>query len=689
MFASFAATQNGLALVAAAGRTIALRKPEAGAAEVYRIASGDTLDLSQIANENITLVKLGSRLVILFADRGFVVVDGLYLGDGAPAPDIQVGLNASTVVNAAQFVAQFPISDDTQVLTAAGINVGPLGSGGVNLAAAPPGSALQPLSALTPDAEIAGQTFGALPPSSFGGASGNLFGSTPPGLPGTSSAPAAANDSAAVREAGVSPGNTPFAGSAAASGNVTANDSGAGALTVTGVQAGILPSAAGNVGAAIAGVYGALTLAADGSYTYALDNADTDTQALAQGQVVQEVFTYTVTDAGGQSATAQLSVTITGTNDVPVITSGAEAARGSVTEDGRWYEVGPPPGPFTTGGTLAAADVDAGAVLTWSGNAAGLYGDFTIDPVTGEWRYTLDEARSNGLAAGQVVTETFLAIVTDEFGATATQTVTVTINGYNDEPFIDLDTTASGRNYQGLTAAEAARSTGTLLPANGATIVQTDDAPSPAFQFAVSDPDGDTFRSIQVEIRNTASGDKGYLYVPGSVLTGAAPGSTLSASGTHPSDSDYARTIRLENGAGQLSQADLERFLREVRYINTETTFALDTSDREIRVIVVDENGADQVATAYIPVIADVRDTTGLDVFTGTRFDDRIEGMGGSDTIRAGGGDDTLIYRAGDGTDALLDGGDGTDSLDMLGTDSNDTFRVLTAGGTVDRMTSE
>ena len=42
-------------------------------------------------------------------------------------------------------------------------------------------------------------------------------------------------------------------------------------------------AAAGNVGSAVTGTYGSVTIAANGSYTYTLDNGDPDTQALAQG----------------------------------------------------------------------------------------------------------------------------------------------------------------------------------------------------------------------------------------------------------------------------------------------------------------------------------------------------------------------------------------------------------------------
>jgi VCBS repeat-containing protein len=64
-----------------------------------------------------------------------------------------------------------------------------------------------------------------------------------------------------------------------------------------------------------AGIYGSLTLNADGGYGYALDNSAAHVQSLGAGQQVTETFSYTVNDGNGGSATSSLKVTVTGTND--------------------------------------------------------------------------------------------------------------------------------------------------------------------------------------------------------------------------------------------------------------------------------------------------------------------------------------------------------------------------------------
>jgi len=85
---------------------------------------------------------------------------------------------------------------------------------------------------------------------------------------------------------------------------VLANDSDADgdALAVAAVN-----GAAGSVGKAVAGTYGTLTLAADGSYSYV---ANAKAGALPSKQVAQDQFSYTVSDGHGGTATSTLTITV-------------------------------------------------------------------------------------------------------------------------------------------------------------------------------------------------------------------------------------------------------------------------------------------------------------------------------------------------------------------------------------------
>ncbi|MFC7205740.1 retention module-containing protein [Comamonas endophytica] len=196
-------------------------------------------------------------------------------------------------------------------------------------------------------------------------------------------------------------------------GNVLANDTlGAGTLAEHQV------ALAGNG----RGQYGQITLNADGSYSYQLDNSLPSVQSLAAGETATESFTYTLVDANGVSSSGSLTVTIVGTNDAPVL-SGQVAI--VVSEDQAT--------PVT--GQLTVTDVDASDTHIWTvaNGGQGQYGNFTVDQ-TGRWTYVpgAGNADVQGLTAGQQLTDTITVTVSDGQGGTATQTVTVTIEGADD-----------------------------------------------------------------------------------------------------------------------------------------------------------------------------------------------------------------------------------------------------------------
>ena len=84
--------------------------------------------------------------------------------------------------------------------------------------------------------------------------------------------------------------------------------------------------------AAVAG----LTLDPDGSYSF--DPTHAAYQHLAAGRTIDVVATYTVTDAQNATDTATLTITVTGTNDAPVVSG---AVLGSATEGGGVYTFDP------------------------------------------------------------------------------------------------------------------------------------------------------------------------------------------------------------------------------------------------------------------------------------------------------------------------------------------------------------
>ena len=75
-----------------------------------------------------------------------------------------------------------------------------------------------------------------------------------------------------------------------------ADTQGADGASVTAVSFGATP---GTVGSPLAGAYGSLTLGADGSYSYTLNNAHPLVQGLDGNDTLTEVFNYTLTDGDG------------------------------------------------------------------------------------------------------------------------------------------------------------------------------------------------------------------------------------------------------------------------------------------------------------------------------------------------------------------------------------------------------
>jgi VCBS repeat-containing protein len=196
------------------------------------------------------------------------------------------------------------------------------------------------------------------------------------------------------------------------SGNLLQNDSDADAGTVLEVAA----------ASTYNGEFGQLVVQADGSYTYTLNNAQANVQALAAGQTVHDLFTYSASD-GALESQATLDITITGTNDAPEV-SGAVA--GSAVEDGTLVSLN----------ALAnASDVDHGAVLSVVNVPAALPAGVSYDTATATFSLDPSAAAFQALAAGETTTVSVSYGVSDGT-ATTPATVSWTVTGTNDAPVV-------------------------------------------------------------------------------------------------------------------------------------------------------------------------------------------------------------------------------------------------------------
>ncbi|MGO6718323.1 N,N-dimethylformamidase beta subunit family domain-containing protein, partial [Rhizobium ruizarguesonis] len=180
----------------------------------------------------------------------------------------------------------------------------------------------------------------------------NIAVSTPGNTPPT----AVADVGDATEKGGVANGS----GGVVASGNVLTNDTDPNAgdtKTVTAVGFG---ATSGTLGTALNGTYGSLVLSASGVYSYAVNESNAAVQALRQStNTLSDVFSYTMRDTGGATATASLTVTIHGANDAPVLAVQTAAQNATV---GSAFSFVLPTTTFT--------DVDSGETLTYSATAA-------------------------------------------------------------------------------------------------------------------------------------------------------------------------------------------------------------------------------------------------------------------------------------------------------------------------------
>ena len=176
--------------------------------------------------------------------------------------------------------------------------------------------------------------------------------------------------------------------------------------------------------------YGKFSITREGVWSYTMDSAH---DAFVAGQS----YTDTVTVMTTAGAIKLISVTIAGTNDAPVITSGVQTAQ--IQED-RTLQVS---------GQILSDDVDAVTSVSYNGNATGTYGIFSVDASTGMWTYSFDNQAHQNLAANESLTDTFLVTVVDDQGATATQNVVITVKGSNDAPVIASETQTGGVKEDG------------------------------------------------------------------------------------------------------------------------------------------------------------------------------------------------------------------------------------------------
>ncbi|MGM4975099.1 VCBS domain-containing protein [Tardiphaga sp. 619_E2_N8_4] len=154
---------------------------------------------------------------------------------------------------------------------------------------------------------------------------------------------------------------------------------------------------------------------------------------LGEGQTATITVTYSVIDPHGASVAQTETITITGTNDAPVIVSTGTTAAATADSIGT--------GGVTAQGDIAFSDADLTDVhqitSTSSATTIGSLSFGTITSGTGDgsgssfgWTYHADPAQAEAAllaSSNGIVTETFTVTIADGHGGTVNQTITVTL----------------------------------------------------------------------------------------------------------------------------------------------------------------------------------------------------------------------------------------------------------------------
>ncbi len=374
-----------------------------------------------------------------------------------------------------------------------------------------------------------------------------------------------------------------------------------------------------------------LTFNADGSYSFDASSYD----YLKAGEPLVLTVPFTASDATSPSAPANLVITITGTNDVPV----ANAAVASVFEDAM------------TTGSVTATDADAGetATLSYALVDAAPTG-LTFNP-TGS--YSFDASSYDYLKEGQKLVLTVPFTASDAASTSDPANLVITITGTND--VVMLADTINPAAVVELADASAQN----LAPISGT--------------FAVSDADiGDVLTTtvgaavVQLNGTTISSGFPAALTAAGA-FTVLAPAS--SNGGTQSIGYTYdpaAANLDFLNAGQSLTVSYAVTVSDGISSSTQDVTFTI-TGTAEA-VAVADRNDFDNLVTATTPVTIDDNGNT-ESTFYGSTQNDSIFAGNGVDTIYGGAGDD------------LLNGESGIDTI--YGGSGND---IITGGQDVDRI---
>ena len=309
-------------------------------------------------------------------------------------------------------------------------------------------------------------------------------------------------------------------------------DSGVASLNVSAIRTGQENGSgtSGSVGSGLTGTYGTLTIAANGSYTYAATT--TAATNLPSGTTAYDYFTYTVSD-GTNTDTAQLSILVTGTavgdptavNDTDAVNAGSTiTVSDGDSEDVLTDDTDPNSLAMTVTAVRLLDENRSGTSGTVGQVLTGTYGQLTLN-ANGSYTYNANQAAATALPADAVVTDVFTYTVTNSGGGADVATLTITITGINDAPVAVNDTDAVNED---------------------ATIARGD---ASSYDVESDDTDADTGASLTVDsIRTGSTEGLGTAGTLGSALTGTYGTLTMADDGSYTYVADQAAADALDAG---------------------------------------------------------------------------------------------------------------------------------------------
>ena len=212
-------------------------------------------------------------------------------------------------------------------------------------------------------------------------------------------------------------------------------------VVASGVTAGLALDAAALTALLTPGAVTKNSGSSSGSVDLSFAAASTAFDYLAKGEVLTLTYTIAIDDGDGGVTPKTFVISITGTNDDPVVASAD--VTGAVTEQVT------PAGNLTDTGTIALADVDltdthvVSPTITASAGALGtITATVSPDTVNGtggviKWSYSVPDANVEYLAKGETKVEHFTITIDDGHGGTLERTIDVTITGTNDAPVVN------------------------------------------------------------------------------------------------------------------------------------------------------------------------------------------------------------------------------------------------------------